>query len=344
MPITENPTDNISELVAEIQRLAIEEKELQQKIMEVRSKPASNLRFLIISLGQIKQQLDEAIDRFAELNPDLAIVVKTRENIAWLSEHQELINCLNLKSQFQSRLETLEFFGFTEKPAPAYEDVIASFTKEDLELASTFQVPTLLLIPETSFARKVQAINENKAIEGQKDCFTYLSSLDPENTAYEITGYHAVIVEGTTEMNDALSQDLKDTYTEVEEFVKKLLEKVGSWHLKDNIYWSLMLNEFIKRRKKIRKSNEKGMDRHKYALFIMEVIRAGDLNVIKRMFTFLDDDFDLSACFIPAASFNDCSDEYNVEFGLRSSDIMENIEYQNPVAFRSSVGGDVLIK
>ena len=81
-------------------------------------------------------------------------------------EKEKLAESLNFHKQYLDRLDTLAAFGFTgfngapkegDAPVPEIQETFDSFTPEQLKLASTFQEPTLLLVPENSFGAKVAA-------------------------------------------------------------------------------------------------------------------------------------------------------------------------------------------
>jgi len=222
---------------------------------------------------------------------------------------------LKLKSQYSERLMTLQHYGFLTEagkskegdvPVPSYEKAMSNFKPEELEIVRHFQKPMLLLIPETSFAAKVKALDARK--QGMQKNDTYVDNIftKTDSGSDKITGWRAVIVDGAHEM---------DAYEG------------------DNL--GLSFDERIKNRKEARKSGEKGMDRHKYALLMMEAIRNGD-PVDKELYTLLDDDPALSVSSVPGASFD--PDDREVDFDARYPVLVRGY-----ARFRSSVGGDVLL-
>ena len=184
---------------------------------------------------------------------------------------------------------------------------MSTFKLKELKIASHFQKPTLLLIPETSFDAKIKALDAHK--QGIQENETHINEVysESDSGSDKITGWRAVIVDGAEEM-EAYKGDNPD----------------------------LRFDERIKNRKAARKSGEKGMDRHRYVLLMMEAIKNGD-PVDKKCHTLLDDDltlFDSDSDFgVPNASFN--LRNHNVRFYLYgSSDVYRGAR------FRSSVGGD----
>jgi MoxR-like ATPase len=198
-------------------------------------------------------------------------------------ETAALIETLKLKEQYDARRETLKFFGFTDKPAPSFEAVAGSFTKEDLELARTFQEPTLLLIPQCSFERKYKAIDANKTMfnnetdpkKQQQDCYVNTNVYKPESgLTPKVTGWKVMIVDGAKEMPaDKLKtgDDLSKTLGE-----RRAARKAA-------------------RRKKADGSDlELGLDRHAYAMLMMEALKSGNPEGIidQQTYTLLDDEDD----------------------------------------------------
>ncbi|HEC20937.1 MAG TPA: hypothetical protein ENI70_00280, partial [Candidatus Peregrinibacteria bacterium] len=150
-----------------------------------------------------------------------------------------------LEQQYKSRLETLKHFGFLDEkseakegdiPPPSFEKAMSTLMLEELEVASCFQELIFLLIPETSFAAKVKAIDSHK-MDGQHDTFVSDIFTETDSGSEKITGWRVVIVDGAQEMKFYRGDDAERT-----------------------------LEERIKKRKAYRKPSEKGMDRHKYAL------------------------------------------------------------------------------
>ena len=220
-----------------------------------------------------------------------------------------------LEPQYDERLETLKYYGFLDKngkakkgdvPPPSVEKAMSAFKPEELEIASSFQKPTLLLIPETSFAAKVRALDTHKQGIQKKDTYVHDNYTRTDSGSHKITGWRAVIVDGAQEM-EAYEGDNLD----------------------------LIFDKRIKNRKTARKPGEKGMDRHRYALLMMEAIKNGD-PVDKELYTLLDDDPALSDSYVPGARF--LPDSRGVYFYVYHSDRVDG-----SARFRSSVGGDVLL-
>jgi len=232
---------------------------------------------------------------------------------SWVMK-EKLIKQFNLDVQHTERLSTLKHYGFLNENGesregdvqpPAFEKAMSAFKPEELEIASYFQKPVLLLIPETSFAAKVRTLDAHK--QGMQENNTYVDDIftKTDSGSDKITGWRAVIVDGAQEMEpyEGDNLDLK--------FAKR-----------------------IKNRKSARKPGEKGMDRHRYALLMMEAIRNGD-PIDKELYTLLDDDPALSASDVPNA---DCPLSRKVLFNTVDPDGADDC-----ARFRSSVGGDVLI-
>lgn len=228
---------------------------------------------------------------------------------------EELIYGLGLRSQYEMRLETLVgpvASGIFARgaPMPSCDRVLGSFTLEMLELAQTFQGPTLLLVPETSFAAKVKALDTHKTMKGQQDAFVNDVFKENDSGSEKITGWKAVIVEGA----------------------KKMEVKKG-----DNEDFEL--GERIANRKVARKPSEKGMDRHIYAMLMLEALRKGEpIDEHGQMggpYTVLDDDHALSDLFVPSADWRHPIPPRVIFGGDRTR------EKIGDARFRSSVGGDV---
>ncbi|MBU1092749.1 hypothetical protein KJ836_03740 [Patescibacteria group bacterium] len=227
----------------------------------------------------------------------------------------ELVNKLELEAQYSERLNTLKHYGFLDESGeakegnvkvPTYEEAMATFKPEELEIASNFQKPTLLLIPETSFEAKVKAMDAHK--QGMQENNTYVNEIysETDSGSDKITGWRAAIVDGAQEMK-AYEGDKLD----------------------------LRFDKRIEARKATRKEGEKGMDRHRYALLMMEAIKNGN-PVDKELYTLLDDDSALSDSNVPGANFYPAV--RRVRFYWYDPDGVSG-----DARFRSSVGGDVLL-
>jgi hypothetical protein len=115
----------------------------------------------------------------------------------------ELIKSLDLKSQFENRCEVLAHCGFYEQPV--FSDVELSFRPRELEIATSFQEPTLLLIPDcsTSQLRNVLDSYANR-LEGQGEI--------------RINHWKAVIVDGAIQMKAYNGDDPK----------KRVIDRISS--------------------------------------------------------------------------------------------------------------------
>jgi len=267
--------------------------------------------------GQLKPKHIKALaDLISDIRPKMVDKLPKRKTVSKTPDpaiKAELIKKLNLEVQYSECFDTLKHYGFlTEngkarkgdiKP-PSFEKVMSAFRPEELEIASRFQKPTLLLIPETSFASKVKALDAHK--QGMQQNNTYVDTIYTDSGFDKITGWRAVIVDGARVM-EAYEGDDPD----------------------------LRFDERIKNRKAARRPGEKGMDRHRYALLMMEAIRNGN-PIDQKLFTLLEDDPALSDSLIPIAGFrkHDCS----IFFRLNG---LKNVH--GYAQLRSSVGGDVLL-
>jgi hypothetical protein len=247
----------------------------------------------------------------------------TKADLAFVGESKKMIEFerfrqIELPEQYGKRLETLSFYGFLDEkgatnkgdvPVPTLERAMAIFTPEMLRLASTFQEPTLLLVPETSFAAKVKAIDAKKTMEGQKE--TYVDDLHKgsDSGTERITGWKVAIVDGANDMDP---------------------ERMG-----DDV--ALKLRKRIENRKEARGPAEAGMDRHLYAMLMLEGIMKGeptDRIANGYRYTLLEDDPANSASRVPHAYWD--PDDRRVFF-LWSHPGGVNDDGR----FRRSVGGDV---
>jgi hypothetical protein len=212
----------------------------------------------------------------------------TEEDLAFMDEARGMVAAERLKQielapQYGKRLETLKFFGFlgedggakkNDVPAPAIDKVMASFSPEELAVAKDFQEPTLLLIPETSFASKVAAINAHKTMERQGDTYVDDIFAKSDSGTKKISGWKVVIVDGAKEMECKEGDDLGQGF-----------------------------GKRIEKRKVNRRPGEKGMERHAYALLMMEALRIGEL-IDRNTYTLLDDDPALLDSDVPFARWS----------------------------------------
>jgi hypothetical protein len=263
---------------------------------------------------EIKQMLLEGAEKVEA--KVLAHEKLTKADLAFIGEARRLFEFerfrqVELPPQFAERLVTLSFFGFldvkgaTKKgdvPAPTLDQAMAVFTPDMLALVRTFQAPTLLLVPDTSFDAKVKAIDARKN-KGQ--AYTYQAGLykKSDSGSEKITGWRAVIVDGAKGIDP-----------------KKMSDDV-----------ELALAERVENRKAARKPGEKGMGRHAYALLMMESLRKGE-PIDKNTWTLLDDDPALSDTVVPCAYW----DGARVSFDSDLPDVALGF-----ARLRSAVGGVV---
>lgn len=231
-----------------------------------------------------------------------------------LETHDEAAYRMKLQEQYDERLNTLKHYGFLrEKPdsegptdTPSFAQTMQSFSPEELEVASHFQKPVLLLIPETSFASKVKALDTGQHEILYDETFVDSNFTEPDTDSDQTAGWRAVIVDGSDQMEAYVGDEL-----------------------------NLRFEERLKRRKAARKSGEKGMDRHRYTLLMLEAIRNGQ-PIDQGCFTLLDDDPALSSSGVPYADFDTGYHEVDFYWGSPG-------RIDKKARFRSSVGGDKLI-
>ncbi|MBI5422269.1 hypothetical protein HZA44_04010, partial [Candidatus Peregrinibacteria bacterium] len=118
-----------------------------------------------------------------------------------------LIDHMGLRGQHADRADAMIHLidkGAFElgKEIPPLQTVLDSFTLEQLQLATTLQEPTLLLVPETSFAAKVRALDARKTRKGQKDCYVDEIFKRSDADFGKIAGWKAVIVDGARDMRN----------------------------------------------------------------------------------------------------------------------------------------------
>lgn len=220
---------------------------------------------------------------------------------------EQLIDQLGLRDQYENRADHMVHLinqGVFKlgKPIPTLEATLNSFTTEQLELASTLKEPTLLLVPETSFAAKVLAIDAYKTIKGQKDTNATGIFTRSDSGSGKIAGWKAMIVDGAA--------------------------KVA---LKDGDDVTLLLRDRIANRKSARRPGEKGMDHHTYAMLMLEALQKSE-PTDQDCFTLLDDDPALSDSGVPYARW------YGDQVFFRA---FVPGYVHGDARLRSSVGGDV---
>ena len=164
-------------------------------------------------------------------------------------------------------------------------------------------------MPEVSFAAMVRAIDAHKTMPGQIDTYVnknvYGEIADDEETEAKSMGWRTSIVEGAEAMK-----------------------------LKAHDNEKLPMGERIRLIAAHRTQGEKGMNRRKYGFLGMDGLRQKK-PVDRRGWTPLDDDEALSVAQVPRANWNDDQ----VYFA--------GVHPQGQggrARFRSSVGGDVLIR
>jgi len=297
MPHTLNTPQSILDQLSEIQSEA--ERNKVQLTPEV-------TQYIREHLEVVQQKLANGEPVYQE---DLEFIKEAR---IWI---KRAVFVKKLELQYDERLETLKHYGFLSEsgeakegdiPPPSIEKAMSTFKLEELEIASHFQKPMLLLIPETSFAAKIKALDAHKQGMQGNDTYVNIIYTDSDSGSAKITGWRVVIADGAQEMKTYEGDDL-----------------------------GARGGRRIENRKKARKPGEKGMDRHKYALLMMEAIRNGD-PIDKEKYTLLDDDPALRDSRVPLANFH--PDYREVNFNASNPGVVDDL-----ARFRSSVGGDVLI-
>ena len=202
----------------------------------------------------------------------------------------EIVNFVqDLEAQYEPRMDTLKRFGLMEgAEIPSCNEVMSGFSIEELKVANLFDKPMLLLIPETSFNTKIQAI-KNFAPR-QNSIHVDSEFTDSDSDSHEITGWKSVIVDGTQEVENYLDENSKAA-----------------------------LGERVEKHKLDRKPGEKGMTRDVYALLIMEFLKENNA-IDQDGCTILDDDTALTDSLVPVAGM------YNGQFNfdLNEADVDAN--------------------
>jgi len=271
-------------------------------------------------LQELTLELLEELQKNEGLEPAIKDELEELLHVAGDSKAKEdlgeLPKQLNLKGQYVERLSTLRHFGFIGENAdplskdvdpPAYDAIKNSFTKAELELALKFNQPMLLIIPETSLAFKVKALGACKEEVLKHETYVHEEYKPTDTGPDKITGWRAVIVDGISEMETILGDDINA------KFISR-----------------------VKKRNDERNELDKGMDRHKYCHLMMESVRSGS-PIDQKMFTLLDSDAALSESSVPAADF-DLNNNW-IRFNWRYPD-----DVNVCARFRPSVGGDTLLK
>ncbi len=233
----------------------------------------------------------------------------------------ELVRKIGLREQYSERLKVLKHFHFLTKklgtrtgdaPTPSFYEVAKTFSLEMLELADTFQEPTLLLVPETYFYAKTRAVDVYTTIKNQGRISVdeiyneakLFSESDPDFR--KTAGWRACLVEGAHDMK-----------------------------VKEDDNANLSLGERLENRKASLRPNEKGMDRNTYIMLMMGAMKKGE-PLDQDTHTLLEDDPARSVDKIPEVYWDY---DYNfVNFGWDDPS-----EVREKARFRSSVGGDVLL-
>jgi len=230
---------------------------------------------------------------------------------------QEIIETLKLNEQYEARLEGLKFFGFTnpdgtpkqnDATLPSGESVINSFSPDELQVAGKYKEPVLVLIPKSSFSSMVVAMNDKRDELGLRNNVYYeLSFKNSDSGSNVIKGWMAAIIEGTSQLvinsNDDVNQAL-------------------SFRTKNN--------------RQCRQPGERGVDRNKELMLLMELIRMGKNPEELSEMVVLDDDTECTHENAPLA--------FVIKNVGRITFVNVRPNYPKPLCrFRSSVGGSNVI-
>jgi len=263
-----------------------------------------------------KETVIEEEDPFGEEVDEVEMEENQSEIIEMLGN--DVVDKLNgllisMDKQYSSQIKTLSAYGFLtqdgkpkegDAPLPNRATALSAFKREQLEIAKDFQNPTLLLIPNCSFASKVKALDANKKGEQKNNTFVSDKYKESDSGSEKITGWQVVIVEGANEMELKAGDDVEKTFL-----------------------------ERVKERKDQQKDGEKGMDRHTYIHLMMESLQNGT-PTDKDTCTLLDDDSALSDAYVPSADFD--SDGRRVYFNWNDPG-----NANASVRLRSSVKGEI---
>jgi hypothetical protein len=266
----------------------------------------------------------------------------------------DLIDAIRLESQFDERMDSL--FEFINRgifvmgtPELTREAVLKTFTTDQLRLALEYREPTLLLVPKTSFEAKGAALDAAVTIfqEGVARTLLYEGCLsdDEKKRAEEIAQWKSADIpcdEGLFSQEDSGSG-------RIEGWRALIVEGQGVWNPTYKEYWTEWNMYFggskenidIRlMRQKCRKPGEAGMDRHVYAMLMLNGLLkgepidvGGDGKGKKYQFTALDDDSANSKYSAPTGRWS--SQFKQVVFGTCVP------VFRRDMRFRRSVGGEV---
>jgi hypothetical protein len=258
----------------------------------------------------------------------------------------ELIEILHLRNQHEERMDNIIELIKEGDPVPSYEAILKTFSIEQLALAATFQEPTLLIIPKTSFEAKVAALDAIVATVKRRTALSvgegvsvseesreraekvgkwkdstfanYEMFYDGDSGSEVISGWKALIVDGVKEMDPM---------------------KIG-----DDV--ELRIGERIENRKKFRKPGEMGMDHHAFSMLVLVTFLKAE-PIDEKFWSLLDDGPAIKECSVilsdglpfvvfhaPRANWNPITRQ--VVFTWIDSDNINGY-----ARFFRSVGGDV---
>ena len=307
-----------------LQKMAIRLLERANEIGDLDPSVESRMAYIINSgtRPKVEQTLKEGeshtIGEIVELATRPLGVQELKKGGIISAETAELMEKLGLEAQYGERLKTLIHYGFLTKKGevkndevkqPTFEATLRTFQPEELVIASHFQKPTLLLIPETPFARKVEALDKcNHGKYEKTHVDVEYDYTDTDLDSDKISGWRVCIVDGAIEIKPYDNVEIYSSFS------------------------SQVIN-----RKMDRGPLEKGMNRNKFILLLMEILKSYDLSENKRMATLLDDDPALSPRCLPHVIYNPVN--CRIDF-LTGGPNLHGAVYR----LRSSIGGDVLLK
>lgn len=229
---------------------------------------------------------------------------------------QKLIE--SMEQGYKEFVITLKQFGFlTESgdniegnaPLPNCEQIVKAFTPEKIKTAIHFDEPTLILIPETSFAAKIEAFKAHKP-EKVNNIVVNPYYLQNDAGSGKITGWRASIMDGC---RDKLSTDDGD------DRYRRLSGRMDI------------------RKKSIRpKSSKKGMDKDKWLMLMMAKLIQSGCPIDRHSATILDNDTGTKEGLVMIGFFDGDRGSANL---ICQADTQMNLDGR----FRSSVDGDSLI-
>ena len=208
---------------------------------------------------------------------------ETTETGARPQIREALAGQLDFTGQYAAKPDMLRAADFLDEgeALPTLEEIMSTFTPEELEIAGEYEKPRLVLVPDNSFAAKVKALNACRHPMKKGDTYVHPGYEDSDSGPEEATGWRAFIVNG------------------------KLLKANTP---------EAPMGERERKRKKTRKEHERGMERHTRAMLTLETMANGD-PIDQAHCVILDDDPLLSDTHVPYAGFDTESEELSFYLG-----------------------------